>query len=843
MDTNKIKYGIDLGTTNSAIARIEHGEPRIIKSDTQQDIMPSCVAINKKKAILVGHDALHTLTSDRKRSVKNWKNSDSNCYIEFKRTMGTDKEYKSSILNKIFYSEDLSAEVLKRLNSFVKDDEVNTSVITVPARFTINQKDATKRAADLAGFRYSELLQEPIAASFAYGMDSKKKGGIWVVFDFGGGTFDAALVNVEDGVMRVADMVGDNHLGGKNIDEEIVERLLLPIISEKYSIDSILTNENKRSIFYTALKHYAEKLKIQLSFQNEYNIISDIGEPLDTDDEGNDFEIDITVNEKELSKVVEPIYQRAIDLTIELLERNNITGDDLDSLILVGGPTYSPILRKMLEEQICKPDTSVDPMTVVARGAALYASTIEIPNEIRTYSKDPKKVQLDVKYESTTVEKETYVTICVDSENKHGDTPRSLFTELIRTDEAWSSGKKEIDEMGELFEVLLNEGKSNEFIIKLYDETGSELKCEPCKINIIQGSSIASAILPYNIGIEIKSTKVGKPIFKTVKGFEMNNSLPATGVENNLKTQKAIRPGNKEDFIKIPIYLGDKNAEGTRAMYNDHIYDVKITGENIPTLLTENSSVDITLHTDKSGRIINAKAYFPTIDHTVSVDIPSDTVQKEIEDEWIDDEMNKAINELDNIRYAGHYTDESELNKIEKEISALQERYNQNRTDYERKAEIRDNLRKIFQKYDKINEESDWPRMENALRNEFDKLDKANKEFGTSDTDIQVKDFKNRMDEIIHQKDIKMAKLLKDEINQLWLSITFVYHLIAFLDHHHQNFDSYHWSDPTRARQLLSHGQKMIAENPSVQVLHPIVRELIGMLPKNERPEDHLLRE
>jgi len=183
------------------------------------------------------------------------------------------------------------------------------------------------------------------------------------------------------------------------------------------------------------------------------------------------------------------------------------------------------------------------------------------------------------------------------------------------------------------------------------------------------------------------------------------------------------------------------------------------------------------------------------------------------------------------------------LNKIEKEISALQERYNQNRTDYERKAEIRDNLRKIFQKYDKINEESDWPRMENALRSEFDKLDKANKEFGTSDTDIQVKDFKNRMDEIIHQKDIKMAKLLKDEINQLWLSITFVYHLIAFLDHHHQNFDSYHWSDPTRARQLLSHGQKMIAENPSVQVLHPIVRELIGMLPKNERPEDHLLRE
>ena len=153
MARTKIDYGIDLGTTNSGIARMENGEPIIKKTDTLKDTMPSCINFNKKQSIIAGDAASNTFRSDRLRALKSLK-SDSNTFIEFKRTMGTDKTYSSSNMNKEFTSEELSAEVLKKLKSFITDEEIKSIVITVPAKFTINQKDATSRAAKLAGFEH-----------------------------------------------------------------------------------------------------------------------------------------------------------------------------------------------------------------------------------------------------------------------------------------------------------------------------------------------------------------------------------------------------------------------------------------------------------------------------------------------------------------------------------------------------------------------------------------------------------------------------------------------------------------------------------------------------------------
>lgn len=245
MARTKIDYGIDLGTTNSAISRMENGEPTIKKTDTLKDTMPSCVYINKKKAIQVGDSAYNALKRDKLKAMKNWNDSDSNAFIEFKRTMGTDKKYQSSNLEKELTSEELSAEVLKTLKSFVKDENVSSIVITVPAAFKNNQKEATREAAKLAGFNHIELLQEPVAASMAYGLDSNKKDGFWLVFDFGGGTFDAALLKVEEGIMKVIDTEGDNYLGGKNLDFAIVDEIIMPYLKENYVIDSILADDAK----------------------------------------------------------------------------------------------------------------------------------------------------------------------------------------------------------------------------------------------------------------------------------------------------------------------------------------------------------------------------------------------------------------------------------------------------------------------------------------------------------------------------------------------------------------------------------------------------------------------
>lgn len=161
------------------------------------------------------------MKSDKRQATKSWKREDSNTYIEFKRTMGTDTKYHCSNAGKDFTSEELSSEVLKTLKSFITDEVFRSVVITVPAKFTVGQKTATIEAAKMAGFDHCELLQEPIAASFAYGLTTDQKNGIWMVFDFGGGTFDAALLKVEDGIMQVFDTAGNNYLGVKILMQQL----------------------------------------------------------------------------------------------------------------------------------------------------------------------------------------------------------------------------------------------------------------------------------------------------------------------------------------------------------------------------------------------------------------------------------------------------------------------------------------------------------------------------------------------------------------------------------------------------------------------------------------------
>lgn len=839
MSRIKIDYGIDLGTTNSAIARMENGEPKVIATDLKSsNIMPSCIGFNRKKSIRAGAEATNELRSDKLRSMKNWDSSDSNFFIEFKRTMGTDKKYHSSHMESDFNSEQLSAEVLKKLKSFISDDEFQSVVVTVPAKFDIRQKDATLRAAKLAGFKHCELLQEPIAASMAYGLSTSNKNGFWVVFDFGGGTFDAALVKVEDGIMKVVDTDGDNYLGGKNLDAAIVDEIIIPYFESEYSIDSILGDKKKKRILQEAMKYYAEEAKIQLSFKPDHNVLSDLGDIPGEDDNGEEFELDITITQEDLKKVLGPIFQKAIDITSDLLKRNNLDGNKLDSLILVGGPTYSPILRSILEEQVRKPDTSADPMTAVAVGAALYASTIDLSDEVKESTRDKTKIQIDIGYESSTVELEEWVTIKTIPENTEGVIPSSVFTEITRNDKAWSSGKIEINDTGEIIEVKLNEGKPNSFEVALFDDSGNRVECQPDSFTIIQGSKIGSATLPYNIGVEIKRRKDGKLVFKTANGLEVNQSLPAKGTINGLKTQKQIRPGMSSDIIKIPIYQGDFYSEGTRALYNEHVYDAKISGDDLPSLLPENSDVDLTLTTDKSGRIEKIEAFFPYLDHTADIAIPEE-VMSEIEADFLYNEIKKAKGTLTELRSDGH-TSQADIDKINKEIEYQQQRLDQGTSDYDRKKEVLDNLRKSFKKIDDLNENIEWPKLEVELREEFERLEQANNELGNEKTTQHVNQLRAQVDEVIRKKDVKVGQALLEEIHELFFGLTLIYQLVGFIRHHDENFHTFNWKDSNRAKQFIQKAHQIISENPTKEALHPVVIDLINLLPHEERPGDDL---
>ena len=246
-----------------------------------------------------------------------------------------------------------------------------------------------------------------------------------------------------------------------------------------------------------------------------------------------------------------------MDICKNLIQRNNLNGSQLTKLILVGGPTHCPLIRQMLKEQVTpNVDTSIDPMTAVATGAALYASTLDADvsdNDIKVGT-----VKLDISYESTTVEMSEFVPVCLTD----GSTLNKVFVEFVRGDKAWSSGKVEINSNGDVVELNLLEGKANAFNISCYDDNGNSLPCFPNEITIIQGSVVGAAPLPYNIGIGIWNEEKKRSVITMVKGMEKNKPLPATGVvKRNLKTSNQLRPGVSSDILTVPVYQTDDFPE------------------------------------------------------------------------------------------------------------------------------------------------------------------------------------------------------------------------------------------------------------------------------------------
>tara|TARA_B100000242_G_scaffold64529_1_gene39671 strand:- start:3833 stop:6352 length:2520 start_codon:yes stop_codon:yes gene_type:complete len=836
---NRIKYGIDLGTTNSAIAVIEKGESSIVKNQQNKDTTPSCVQFRKQR-ISVGDRAYNQLNQDKLIALKKGQGSQSNTFVEFKRTMGTDTKYFSSDMNKDFLSEDLSAEVLKILKSFPQEVNFKSAVITIPAMFNDNQKAATKKAASLAGFSQVELLQEPIAAAMAYGIDEQVKDGKIIIFDFGGGTFDVCLVNIEDGIMQVKDTAGDNWLGGKNLDQAIVDEILLENIKENYTIDSFLNDETKKSLLKEALKVIAEQIKINLSFSETYDIISNIGD-YPEDDNGEEIELDFSVTSEKLKSVLSPVFQKAIDITKELLNRNNLDGNSISDLILVGGPTFSPILRELITNQIRKPNTKVDPMTVVARGAAVFATQFELDPSIKDEVLDKTKIQLDLAYESQSVEDEEMLVVKFDKSKTQGDIDKKIFISVKRSDGGWESDKAELSESGDIIDLKLRVGKPNVFTIQLSNDSGEVLQCEPNELTILQGVKSGSATLAYSYGLELLGDN-GKANFYSIPGLEKNNTMPASGEKSGLPTQKDIRPGT-DDFINISIYQGE-DAEGTRASNQTWVSTVQLTGHDIGKLLPKNSEVNLFLEIVRDGV------------YKLSIDIPylNDTIDKEFDvskkqegenDQWFDQQFDSINLEIKQLEENNFSFDVNRVEKLKNNVSEIKNQYESRKNDDDVRMQTRDNLRKQFQELDNIENQSAWPAAEESLNEAFYKLEeKVNK--SKSSKLIHTKDrYKIQLDKVLVLKDVNKAKELEKEIRSLLFTIVEDEHgielWVAILYEYNNDFDSHSWIDKPKARSILNSAMNEAASNPKVDRIKNYVHQLFQLLPKAEKGRDDIL--
>ena len=834
MARTKIDFGIDLGTTNSAIACMKDGSVEIIKSTKhQKDTTPSCIYFGKKKCS-AGDDAINNrgrelLDAWRKFTETGDQEHKNNSFVEFKRTMGTDISYFSLNRDRSYTSEELSAELLKQLKSYVIEEDVRAAVITIPMRFEQHQIDATQRAAELAGFEYFELLQEPIAASLAYGIDKKIKNGNWLVFDFGGGTFDAALMEAEEGIMKVVDTAGDTQLGGKDIDNIIVDKIIIPHLREKYSIDSYLEDEKALFLLQGALKYIAEDTKIMMSSKNIFSISSE--DPFGVDEEGEEIEIDMELSIEDFEEAVTPVFQRAIDISLELLEKNSMNGTDLTSVIMVGGPTFSQTLRTMVREQISPyVDTSIDPMTCVARGAAFLAATKGIPLQLQ--KRDKTNIQLSLTYPPTTVESDVNLGIRINRSQIEGHVTDKLFAEVVRADHQWSSGRTEIEKDADIIIIPLQPDLPNSFTITMYDEKGVSYSCEPSSFVIIQGVVPSKQIISEDILIEAFCIMSEKPMLQEkIRGLEENQSLPAKGKFTG-KTLQDIRPGSEEDVIKIPIYNGEPK---TRSIYNEYAGTVVISGDELPDFLPEGSEVEVTLHVNESHRI-TLSAYFPYLDHTVEKKLESHT-QKEFGIEEILEGIERAQQELSSLDEDSETT-WKETGKLQDELQQVEDELERRGGDRDAKTGIMGRLRKIMRKLDKLENKNAWPALEEKLQDALERIEMTNEKYGNEKTKKIIEGFQRHAQGIIDKEDSKLAGELIEEINSLSFALVSeqIGLWISYFRDYDEEFETYEWKDKREARRLIEEGKRIANSNPTIEQLRPIVWQIIRLLPEPERP-------
>lgn len=818
----KIDYGIDLGTTNSAISRMEDGEVVVVKSDdNQMDTTPSIVSYNKKQTVFVGLSAKNALEREATSNFRNRKQIDPNGYQEFKRTMGTDHLYSSSNMQRSYSSEELSAEVLNKLKGYIRDEEVISAVITVPAMFNQGQLDATQRAAELAGFNYCELLQEPIAASIAYGMKANNAYGYWLVFDFGGGTLDVALMHVEEGIMRVVDTEGDNHLGGKNLDNAIVDQLLIPELEKQCELSETIAKESTKKLLQDALKKYAEDAKITLSSKEQWSyFLEDLGE----DDDGEEIQADLEITLEQYEKVSTPIFQRSIDIVKNILVRNNLNGCDLGSLILVGGPTFQQTLRRMLKEQITeKVDVSIDPMTAVAKGAALFASTKDIPRDLQ--KRDSSKAQLSLKYPETTVETYENLGIRIDREQSTANLPDIFTLEIIRADSGWSSGKVTVEGDVEIVELMLNVGKTNQFNIKLSGPDGSNIPCEPSSMTIIQGMKIANATLPYSIGLEVYDTVDNKQGVYPLAGLEKNKTLPAKG-KGSFRTMKDIRPGLKEDQIIIPLYELSKANEGSRAILNTFFGKFAITGQDISAFLPAGSEVEVTLNIDASRRG-KLSVYLPSLDESFDIVIEP-TIEKDVKKEELQKEIVEAKSTAQRFANEGNAEAEKQLVQLDEAEQVLNERGHERSS----KEEVRAKLQDSWIELDKQEEAGEWPKVKKMLQEALNYLIIQNKHYGNAQTNRIVEESEEHVRQVIAAKDIQSAKKLESQLSSmayelLGQDISFWVGAVYYLD---ESFDEIKWTNRAEAYRGVQNLKQLLNMNPNKDRLEQAVREVVQLM-------------
>ncbi|MFT3700397.1 MAG: Hsp70 family protein [Kofleriaceae bacterium] len=574
-----VYVGIDLGTTNSAAAVFDGERVSVVRNAQGATVTPSVVRFDKQGRVTVGTRARRFIEQDP-----------ANTAAEFKRLMGTDRGIEFPASGKKQKPEELSAEILRALRQDIHDQigvEVERAVISVPALFELPQSAATSEAARLAGFQRVELLQEPIASALAAGWRAEDDGaGTWLVFDLGGGTFDASLLETRDGLLRVVGHDGDNFLGGRDFDWVITEHLA----SQLSVVPSRKNAEHAGAL--RALRLAAEDAKIELSRGDRAQVT--LAQPLVID--GQDVEVDLELTRATVERLCTPLVDRALEVCVRLLQSHGLGPGKLARVVLVGGPTVMPIVRQRVAGPL---ETTIaeghDPMTLVAQGASLYAATAALDGRAATASPIAGR-QVWLQYPAVSSDLTPHVV----GKFIGADPPAKI--ELARADGGWKSPAATVAPDGTFItNVTLLPRRANTFEINASSSAGEKVVVSPPQITIVQGLTISDPPLSRTLGVALANGHVQVYL-------ERGAPLPARRTFTH-HTVETVARGSKDSVLRIPIVQG----EMSQAQLCRLVGTLDIGGDTVRDTVPTGSAVEVTIELDRGGRL-SARALVPAID-------------------------------------------------------------------------------------------------------------------------------------------------------------------------------------------------------------------------------------
>ncbi len=745
--------GIDLGTTNSSITSFDGKETRVHKSlEGQSDVTPSVIHIDKRGGKYYGHRAYNNEPYDPNNTAK-----------LFKRKMGTNTKILFENNNLEMTPEECSTEILKVLYGYlpedIRNDKNTATVITVPAAFNQMQKDATNQAAYNAGINKVALMQEPVAAIMSIGRVDNING-LFIVYDFGGGTFDISIAERVGNKINLLTNDGIQHCGGRDFDLLLYENIVKKWLYQNFKLPKNLKTKDKYSTLFRLALWATEKAKIELS-ANEDAMVSLAESVIRCEDEnGKEIYLDVPISRDSYNKLINSKIDETIEKARAVIKNAGLKPEDINHIVFVGGPTcYKPLRDRVSSSLGITTNIDVNPITAVSEGAAIYAETIDFTSEKGGQKADKGIIKssnfnLEFRYNARISSDKAKIAVVF----KNASTLDFIFKNL---DTGWNSGKLSL-KSGSIATVDLPNSGENKFLVECFDEHGKEVKLEEKNIAITKTLiNIGNIPIAHSIAIEIEDPITKNPTLSYL--IKKDDLLPKSGVEV-FKATKRISAGDSEKIL-VKLWEG----ESSDPIANRMIGHIQISGASFDYGMIPVGSPIEAHYSFSAGGNIELKVSIPAIGRILPMEKSYNRQDGQVDyaDESAkEDIIDEATEVLDKISELNENIYDKKLDEISNKINVYMDKEELDAEDAQALFETTQESKTLVASYMKDNQTIVW-------QQELDKQMKLYQDVAKNATQVQEKQVNNLKESIQNAINANnpQAEILLEELRKINMQI------------------------------------------------------------------------